>query len=183
MAIQTINLGNYANDGTGDDLRTAFEKVNANFTELSGTVNIVNGTNTGIGAGVFAQKNGANLEFKTITSVDNSITITSNATTVNLKSTPNISEDNNPTLGGNLNLNGHNIVGQGDIQTTVFGISVGPLNALVELLVASNQFNIDMGTFYIPAGFNEFSAPKGTLLDMGGFIIPIINTNIDFGSF
>lgn len=34
MSIQTINLGNYANDGTGDDLRTAFEKVNANLVEL-----------------------------------------------------------------------------------------------------------------------------------------------------
>lgn len=34
MALQTINLGTYANDGTGDDLRTAFQKVNANLTEL-----------------------------------------------------------------------------------------------------------------------------------------------------
>jgi hypothetical protein len=34
MALQTINLGTYANDGTGDDLRTAFNKVNANLTEL-----------------------------------------------------------------------------------------------------------------------------------------------------
>jgi hypothetical protein len=43
MAIQTINLGTYANDGTGDDLRTAFEKVNANLVELysiSGGANI-----------------------------------------------------------------------------------------------------------------------------------------------
>jgi hypothetical protein len=31
MAIQTINLGTYANDRTGDDLRTAFQKVNANL--------------------------------------------------------------------------------------------------------------------------------------------------------
>lgn len=38
MAIQTINLGTYANDGTGDDLRTAFEKVRANFIELYSTV-------------------------------------------------------------------------------------------------------------------------------------------------
>ena len=38
MAIQTINLGTYANDGTGDDLRTAFEKVKANFIELYSTV-------------------------------------------------------------------------------------------------------------------------------------------------
>ena len=34
MAKQTINIGSAANDGTGDGLRTAFNKVNANFTEL-----------------------------------------------------------------------------------------------------------------------------------------------------
>lgn len=34
MAKQTINLGATANDGTGDPLRTAFDKVNDNFTEL-----------------------------------------------------------------------------------------------------------------------------------------------------
>jgi hypothetical protein len=38
MAIQQINLGTYSNDGTGDDLRTAFEKVRANFIELYSTV-------------------------------------------------------------------------------------------------------------------------------------------------
>ena len=35
MAIQTINIGTIANDGTGDDLREAFVKVNSNFTELN----------------------------------------------------------------------------------------------------------------------------------------------------
>jgi hypothetical protein len=34
MAQQTINVGSAANDGTGDPLRTAFTKSNANFTEL-----------------------------------------------------------------------------------------------------------------------------------------------------
>ena len=34
MAQQTINIGTSANDGTGDPLRTAFGKVNDNFTEL-----------------------------------------------------------------------------------------------------------------------------------------------------
>ena len=38
MAIQQINLGTYANDGTGDDLRSAFQKVNANLVELYSTV-------------------------------------------------------------------------------------------------------------------------------------------------
>ena len=34
MANQTINIGATANDGTGDALRTAFDKINDNFTEL-----------------------------------------------------------------------------------------------------------------------------------------------------
>ena len=35
MVQQVLNLGNNANDGTGDDLRSAMTKVDANFTELS----------------------------------------------------------------------------------------------------------------------------------------------------
>lgn len=34
MTQQIINVGTAANDGTGDPLRTAFTKINTNFTEL-----------------------------------------------------------------------------------------------------------------------------------------------------
>ena len=34
MANSIINIGTLANDGTGDDLREAFIKVNNNFSEL-----------------------------------------------------------------------------------------------------------------------------------------------------
>jgi len=34
MTQQVINVGSAANDGTGDPLRTAFQKINTNFTEL-----------------------------------------------------------------------------------------------------------------------------------------------------
>ena len=34
MARQNINIGTNANDGTGDDLRSAMQKINTNFTEL-----------------------------------------------------------------------------------------------------------------------------------------------------
>ena len=48
MAKQTINIGTTANDGTGDPIRTAFDKVNDNFTELytddAGDVNSVTAT-------------------------------------------------------------------------------------------------------------------------------------------
>ena len=37
MAQQTINIGSSANDGTGDPLRTAFDKINDNFSELYGS--------------------------------------------------------------------------------------------------------------------------------------------------
>ena len=37
MAKQSINIGSSANDGTGDPLRTAFDKINDNFTELYGS--------------------------------------------------------------------------------------------------------------------------------------------------
>ena len=34
MAQQTVSIGSSSNDGTGDPLRTAFTKINENFTEL-----------------------------------------------------------------------------------------------------------------------------------------------------
>jgi len=37
MAQQNINIGSSASDGTGDELRVAFDKVNDNFTELYAT--------------------------------------------------------------------------------------------------------------------------------------------------
>ena len=38
MSQEIINIGAAANDGTGDPLRTAFDKVNNNFTQLYNTL-------------------------------------------------------------------------------------------------------------------------------------------------
>ena len=65
--LQTINVGNLVNDGLGDDLRTAFLKVNANFAELNAGLTIT-ASNTGLGAGIFKQKANNNLEFKSLVS-------------------------------------------------------------------------------------------------------------------
>jgi archaellum component FlaF (FlaF/FlaG flagellin family) len=68
MTIQPINIGNVVNDGLGDDLRTAFEKVNANFADLSTQLTIT-ATNVGAtGVGVFKEKVGADLKFKKLVS-------------------------------------------------------------------------------------------------------------------
>jgi len=41
MAQQLVNVGNTASDGTGDELRDAFTKINENFTEIySGNVHV-----------------------------------------------------------------------------------------------------------------------------------------------
>lgn len=64
MAIQTINIGNVVNDGLGDDLRTAFQKVNANFTELDDQL-AVTGLNLGsAGAGIYKENSGGQLQFR-----------------------------------------------------------------------------------------------------------------------
>ena len=121
--LQTINLGSYANDGTGDDLRTAFEKVNINFGLLFAEASVNSAINLGSGTGIFAQKNlgTVNLEFKTLTSTDTSVTITNTTNTVNLKAKTKLLEDTVPKLGATLDLNGFNIAGSGDIQATVQG--------------------------------------------------------------
>jgi hypothetical protein len=68
MTIQPIHIGNQVNDGLGDDLRTAFQKVNANFSELSTQLTIT-ATNLGTtGSGVFKEKVGAELQFKNLVS-------------------------------------------------------------------------------------------------------------------
>jgi len=89
MAIQTINIGNIANDGTGDDVRVAFGKVNDNFEELDlRNPGSLTASNLGsIGEGIFAQKEGTDLQFKkiiggtgtTLTATGNTITISGSA--------------------------------------------------------------------------------------------------------
>jgi hypothetical protein len=68
MTIQTINIGNVVNDGLGDDLRTAFQKVNANFSELSAQLTITVGTAATTGIDIFKEKVGAELVFKGLVS-------------------------------------------------------------------------------------------------------------------
>jgi len=90
MAISTINIGTLANDGTGDDLREAFIKVNNNFTELDARqAENTTATNRladdGTTKGVFAEKVADNLIFKnlkagpnvSLSADNNQITITS----------------------------------------------------------------------------------------------------------
>ena len=71
MARQNINIGSSANDGTGDPLRTAFDKINDNFVELYGTDNDINTLDANLDVNTFAITTG-------VTNGD--ITVTPNGT-------------------------------------------------------------------------------------------------------
>ena len=186
--LQTINLGSYANDGTGDDLRTAFEKVNINFGLLFAEASVNTAINLGGGAGIFAQKNPGtvNLEFKTLTSTNASMSITQTATTVNLQANTKLLNDTLPKLGATLDLNGHNIAGNGDIQATVQGYDLKLLNNTLQLILESGAVSVDLGTFTNPTGGQTDTAGSGGyVLDMGTWTFgdPKPNNQLNFGTF
>jgi hypothetical protein len=165
MPIQTINIGNYVNDGLGDDLRTAFQKVNANFADINSRSLIIGGVNVGTsGVGIFKGTNVDLFEFKKLVAGDNisvtdqintividsplqpaftvvvtdagNLTATESASPFGIKGGDNVtvtldgqnvrisafgeptrlSADPNPTLSGNLNLNGYSIQGPGSMN-------------------------------------------------------------------
>ena len=100
MARQTIGIGSSANDGTGDPLRTAFTKINANFSELYGDTaeanDILDDTSPQLGG---------NLDI-------NGFNITSARSNENIRVIPNGS--GTVELEGNTNVTG-NITATGDI--------------------------------------------------------------------
>lgn len=73
MAIQEINVGLVANDGTGDDLREAMIKINENFNELDLRESItVAGSNLGsTGNEVYKEVENGTLYFRRIIAGDN----------------------------------------------------------------------------------------------------------------
>ena len=77
MAKQNINVGTAANDKKGDSLRAAFQKVNANFTELYTELGLVVDANLNLGAFEFAGSTLSTTDSSAIV-IDQATTITSN---------------------------------------------------------------------------------------------------------
>jgi hypothetical protein len=114
--VNLVNLGTFPNDGTGDDLRTAFEKINNNV--------VLTVENLGEGAPLFVGKSYNALEFRSIISSNENLTITHNGETVVLTvpdSIKNVQGDPEPKLGGDLDLNGYDIIGEGNFIGNVIG--------------------------------------------------------------
>jgi len=96
MARQAINIGSSANDGTGDPLRTAFDKINDNFVELYGSDNDLNTLD-------------ANLDV-------NNFAITTGVTNGNITVTPNGTGNINL---GSITINGSQVSSNDSTQITI----------------------------------------------------------------
>lgn len=190
MEINLVNIGNLVNDGTGDDLRTAFQKVNNNFIQLSDSLTIT-GVNVGTtGVRVFKEKVDNELQFRTLVSgtkilLDegtNGIIVNNTAPDAFFRFDTNsgsmiAGQGNN---GGQITVTG---APGGDIAVTSFGstltidnkkindrtftqiltsIDFGPLTGAFEnsLQFAAASSNVDFGTLSLPG---RFSLDAGTL--------------------
>jgi hypothetical protein len=150
-----LYLGKYPNDGTGDDLYTAFDKVKRTFELINTNLGATTALNVGSGAGVFSVKEDNILKFKSLTE-GTGITITQGATSLEISSIGYVEGDPSPTLGGDLSLDGNNIIGAGspgatgDVRATVWGFDVRELNTQIQTALNAN-FG-DFGTFDLPTG-------------------------------
>lgn len=156
MAVQLINVGQIANDGTGDDLREAFIKINQNFEELDlRDDEQTTASNLGeIGEGIFAQKLNYDLQFKKLVPGSN-ITLTSTDEIVTFDAVGGlqqliVSSDSGSVIlsdGSTLNLNG----GDG-IETTLIGNTLTINNTASELALDTSpqlSANLDASNFDI----------------------------------
>jgi len=177
MAIQTINIGNVVNDGLGDDLRTAFEKVNANFQSLNASLT-VEAVNIGLtGQGIAAGSEGNNLRFKNLVG-GTKITLDGTADSVIINATqpdafatiftpidsssisaaiyPEITFEGadglEVTSTGSTVTFGLSGAGISSISAYDFGYFDGQYTSAVSLLLAAG--NIDFGSFTNPGSLN-----------------------------
>ena len=137
MTIQTVNIGGVANDGTGDDLREAFVKVNNNFAELdSRNPEQTTASNLGtVGEGVFKDKEGFDLRFKKIVAGGN-VTVSSNADGVIISSVGGLQQLTVATDSGNITLaegDTFTISGGTNTSTQTNGASGITINSVTEL--------------------------------------------------
>lgn len=176
MTVQTINIGNVVNDGLGDDLRTAFQKVNANFSDLSSQLTVTaSNLSTSTGVGIFKEKVGSDLQFKSLVS-GTKILVDSGPDTVIINSTvPDafVRIDTNAgtiTAGPSNNFGRITLQGGDDIDVVTNGTNVITVNNVIPVTqilltydfgpIAGNfenttqlalaSANIDFGTVTLP---------------------------------
>lgn len=182
--LNLINIGNLVNDGTGDDLRTAFQKVNANFAALNADLSTTASNAGSTGARVFKEKIGADLRFRNIVS-GTKILVDEGTDGIIINNTAPDAFFRFDTNSGSMIAGSGNNGGQitvagpagGDIAVTAFGstlnidtkrinnksftqilsyIDFGPVTGAFEntLQFAAASANVDFGTLSLPSRFS-----------------------------
>lgn len=179
MAVQTINIGNVANDGTGDDLREAFIKVNANFEELDlRDDEQTTASNLGAtGEGIFFNRVNYDLEFKKIIGGDN-ITLTAT--------------DDNITIANDLSGITQSDVADDDYVTKQFDFSDARIlynnvyDTVSDLPLASSYHGMFAhvhttgGAYYSHAGaWVELANKNETFTEVAADLTPQLGGNLD----
>lgn len=173
--VQTINIGNLVNDGLGDDLRTAFQKVNANFAELQSAFNLT-GTNTQeSGARVYKEQVNNVLYFRNLVS-GTKMAVTEFNDSIQFNCTQpdafvRIDGNSGSVLASNNTAitiqGGSNITTSGsgqyltvdtniDLNAVLLGFDFGPITSQYTstIQILSAAANVDFGTFLLPGPFN-----------------------------
>ncbi len=186
MAIQTINIGNVVNDGLGDDLRTAFQKVNGNFSELSAQLTITASNLGNTGAGVFKEKIGSDLKFKKLKGSTN-IGVEDLGDVIefrDLTPTPfyKFTVDTGTIQAGSNNFNGHiAFIGRPALQTTLHPGSVSGVN---DIVITTNQSDQIFVRTQIPVTDILLNFDFGPITGSytNAIQLSMAQANIDFGT-
>ena len=176
--LEEINLGNVVNDGTGDDLRTAFEKVKTNFERLYNFGNTpTTASNVGAtGVGIFKQKTDNDFEFKKLDSVG-AIKLTLVGDVIQAAFLPTAGVNfNGQNITNVASLTANNIVSNitGNLTGNVVGLirngGTEAQNPFVDVTLLNRQVNtFDYGfiesTYYNPISYllNEIGTDMGTI--------------------
>ena len=156
MAISLINVGQIANDGTGDDLREAFIKINQNFEEIdfrddeqTTAINI-----GGVGEGIFANKVNYELQFKKLVQGSN-ISLTATDETITLDAVGGLQQLVVSSDSGSIILrdgDAINLVGGTGVETSVLGDTITITNTSSSLVTDTTPElggNLDANNFNI----------------------------------
>ncbi len=156
MAKQFVNIGIEGNDGTGDSIRDAFNKVNENFTELyavfgqGGQISFasLSDTPSTLGANKIPVSNSAGnaITMRGITGTGITVDYTTDPNNIKLNVTgTSVAGDTNPGLGGPLNANTYAIANVGISQTAVndFNTTHGTTITLDDVVITKGYADLN----------------------------------------
>jgi hypothetical protein len=172
MAKETINVGIVINDGTGDDIRSAFVKVNKNFTELYdiGAQNNT-GANVGSGSGIFKNKTGDILNFKSLTP-GNGIRITPGTSNI-------VIENAWPSISSITADDSHHIISTGSqaiVVTGAGGISTSISGNTLTITGGANIVNDTNPTLSADLNLAGHNVTNGGTITANSFVGPLTGT-------